>query len=104
MLRQALSQLSVPDAPVATVSGKLVGVNGLLLESVGCPLQTGQRCLVETAGGGWLQAQVVGFRREVSFLMPFKKPVGLATGARVLPAPDNGGLMIGDGSGLRAIQ
>ncbi|WP_046158808.1 flagellar protein export ATPase FliI [Chromobacterium vaccinii] len=97
MLRQALSQLSVPDAPVATVSGKLVGVNGLLLESVGCPLQTGQRCLVETAGGGWLQAQVVGFRREVSFLMPFKKPVGLATGARVLPAPDNGGLMIGDG-------
>jgi flagellum-specific ATP synthase len=97
MLRQALSQLSVPDTPVATVSGKLVGVNGLLLESVGCPLHTGQRCLVETAGGGWLQAQVVGFRREVSFLMPFKKPVGLTTGARVLPAPDSSGLMIGDG-------
>ncbi|POZ63380.1 flagellar protein export ATPase FliI [Chromobacterium alticapitis] len=96
MLRQALSQLSVPDAPVATVSGKLVGVSGLLLESVGCPLSTGQRCLVETAGGGWLQAQVVGFRREVSFLMPFKKPVGLSTGARVLPAPDSSGLTIGD--------
>ncbi|WP_434634432.1 flagellar protein export ATPase FliI [Chromobacterium sp. CV08] len=97
MLRQALSQLSVPDAPVATVSGKLVGVSGLLLESVGCPLQTGQRCLVETGNGGWLQAQVVGFRREVSFLMPFKKPVGLSTGARVLPAPENGGLMVGHG-------
>ncbi|OWY39970.1 flagellum-specific ATP synthase FliI [Xenophilus sp. AP218F] len=96
MLRQALSQLELPPQPVATVSGRLVGASGLLLESVGCPLETGQRCLIETTAGDWLQAQVVGFRREVSFLMPFKKPVGLATGARVLPAPDSSGLMIGD--------
>ncbi|BBH13942.1 MULTISPECIES: flagellar protein export ATPase FliI [Chromobacterium] len=95
MLRQALGRLELPEVPVATVSGRLVGASGLLLESVGCPLETGQRCVIETTGGGWLQAQVVGFKREVSYLMPFKKPVGLTTGARVLPAADGGGLMIG---------
>ncbi|OQS41524.1 flagellar protein export ATPase FliI [Chromobacterium haemolyticum] len=95
MLRQALGRLELPEVPVATVSGRLVGASGLLLESVGCPLETGQRCVIETTGGGWLQAQVVGFKREVSYLMPFKKPVGLSTGARVLPAADSGGLMIG---------
>ena len=72
MLRQALGRLELPEVPVATVSGRLVGASGLLLESVGCPLETGQRCVIETTGGGWLQAQVVGFKREVSYLMPFK--------------------------------
>ena len=95
MLRDALDKLALDGVPVATVSGRLVGVSGLLLESVGCPLATGQRCLIETAGGDWLPAQVVGFRREVSYLMPFKPPLGLITGARVLPAPEGEGLLIG---------
>jgi len=42
-----------------------------------------------------MEAQVVGFREDVSFLMPFKKPEGLFTGARVLPIHDRAGLMIG---------
>ncbi|RQW24568.1 flagellar protein export ATPase FliI [Rhodobacteraceae bacterium CH30] len=95
MLRDALGQLDLASVPMASVTGRLIGVSGLLLESVGCPLETGQRCLIETARGEWLDAQAVGFKREVSYLMPFKKPVGLMTGARVKPAPDAGGLMIG---------
>jgi flagellum-specific ATP synthase len=50
---------------------------------------------VETASGEWVDAQVVGFREDVSYLMPFKKPEGLSTGARVLPAPERSNLMIG---------
>ncbi|KZE31738.1 flagellum-specific ATP synthase [Crenobacter luteus] len=95
MLRAALGKLDLADVPLATVTGRLVGASGLLLESVGCPLETGQRCLIETASGDWLDAQVVGFKREVSYLMPFKAPIGLATGARVRPAPEAGGLFIG---------
>lgn len=95
MLREALDQLALDTVPMATITGRLVGASGLLLESVGCPLETGQRCLIETVKGEWLQAQVVGFRREISYLMPFKKPVGLTTGARVQPVPETGGLYIG---------
>jgi len=95
MIGAAIRELELGAVPVATPTGRLVGAAGLLLESVGCPLQTGQRCQIETASGDWIAAQVVGFRNEVSFLMPFKKPEGLATGARVLSAPERGGLLIG---------
>jgi flagellum-specific ATP synthase len=60
-------------------------------------LHTGQRCQIETVGGDWLDAQVVGFRDKLSFLMPFKKAVGLTTGARVLPSPEKISLQIGSG-------
>nr|WP_307732808.1 flagellar protein export ATPase FliI [Massilia agri] len=81
--------------PVALPTGRLVGAQGLLLESVGCRLHTGQRCRIETVDGGWLDAQVVGFKEKVSYLMPFKKATGLVTGARVLPVQEKTELMIG---------
>ncbi|HEY4367423.1 MAG TPA: flagellar protein export ATPase FliI [Steroidobacteraceae bacterium] len=95
MISDALRKLELGSVPVATPTGRLVGASGLLLESVGCALRTGQRCSVETGAGEWIDAQVVGFRGEVSFLMPFKKPEGLATGARVLPQQERDALRIG---------
>ncbi|MFT4173482.1 MAG: flagellar protein export ATPase FliI [Rhodocyclaceae bacterium] len=95
MIGAALRKLELDAVPVATHTGRLVGASGLLLESTGCAFQTGQRCRIETAQGDWIAAQVVGFRNEVSYLMPFKRTEGLATGARVLPMPEQAGLMIG---------
>ncbi|SFC06063.1 flagellar protein export ATPase FliI [Massilia yuzhufengensis] len=94
-LAARLRSVELGAVPVATPTGRLVGAQGLLLESVGCPLHTGQRCRIETIDGGWLDAQVVGFKEKVSYLMPFKKASGLATGARVLPTPVQSDLMIG---------
>lgn len=94
-LADTLRALDIGEVPVATPTGRLVGAQGLLLESVGCRLHTGQRCRVETADGGWLDAQVVGFREKVSYLMPFKQAHGLAAGARVLPAPPAAGPLVG---------
>jgi flagellum-specific ATP synthase len=95
MIAAALRKVELGEVPVATPTGRLVGVSGLLLESAGCALRTGQRCMIEAADGEWIAAQVVGFREQVSYLMPFKKPEGLATGARVLPAPEGRLPMIG---------
>jgi flagellum-specific ATP synthase len=95
MIGAALRKLELGTVPVATPTGRLVGAAGLLLESMGCALHTGQRCHIETASGEWIDAQVVGFREDISYLMPFKKTEGLATGARVLPAPERSDLMIG---------
>ena len=94
-LAETLRALDSGAVPVATPTGRLGGASGLLLESVGCKLHTGQRCRVETVDGGWLDAQVVGFRDKVSYLMPFKKASGLSTGARVLPSPAVTTLQIG---------
>ncbi|WP_349744271.1 flagellar protein export ATPase FliI [Roseateles cavernae] len=95
MIAAALRRVELDTVPVATPTGRLVGASGLLLESSGCALRTGQRCMIEGADGEWIAAQVVGFRDQVSYLMPFKKPDGLSTGARVLPAPESRSLMIG---------
>ena len=87
---------SLDSVQLAKVSGRLVRVSGMLLESQGCQRMTGQRCLVEQADGTMLEAQVVGFNREISYLMPFKKPIGLNAGSRVFPAKDEVTLQIDD--------
>jgi len=97
MIAQALRNLELDAVPLATPTGRLVGASGLLLEAAGCRLHTGQRCQIETVSGEWLDAQVVGFREKLTFLMPFKKAVGLTTGARVLPSPERVSLQIGPG-------
>ena len=76
---------SLDSVQLAKVSGRLVRVSGLILEGLGCHQPTGQRCYVEQTDGSLLEAQVVGFNREITYLMPFKKPLGLATGARIFP-------------------
>jgi flagellum-specific ATP synthase len=96
VISDLLRNLELDSVPVATPTGRLVGASGLLLESIGCTLRTGQRCSVETDDGEWIDAQAVGFRGDVSYLMPFKKPEGLATGARVLPLQEADALRIGD--------
>ncbi len=95
MIADTLRSLEIGAVPVATPTGRLVGASGLLLESAGCQMHTGQRCQIETVDGQWLEAQVVGFRDKLSFLMPFKKAVGMTTGARVLPSPERASLQIG---------
>ena len=95
MIADTLRSFEIGEIPVATPTGRLVGASGLLLESAGCRLHTGQRCQIETVNGEWLDAQVVGFRDKLSYLMPFKKATGLTTGARVLPLPDKASLQIG---------
>lgn len=87
---------SIEQIDLARVAGRLVRVNGILLECVGCRLAIGQRCHVESIEHEMMEAQVVGFDREVTYLMPFKQPSGLIAGARVFPAGKSEGVMIGD--------
>lgn len=96
MLQNAIRNVTLAEVPVATPTGRLVGATGLLLEATGCPLRVGQRCSVEAGPGEWVEAQVVGFRDERSFLMPLKKVDGFCTGARVLAAQERAPLLIGE--------
>lgn len=76
---------SIEQIDLARVAGRLVRVNGILLECVGCRLAVGQMCHVESVDQEMMDAQVVGFDRDVTYLMPFKHPSGLIAGARVFP-------------------
>ncbi|MDX9741497.1 MAG: flagellar protein export ATPase FliI [Gammaproteobacteria bacterium] len=74
------------DAPrPLIVEGKVTRMVGLTLEAVGCQAAIGDRCLVETPSGGALDAEVVGFAGERTFLMPSGDMRGLTPNARVVP-------------------
>lgn len=87
---------SIESISFARVAGRLVRMNGLLLESVGCPLATGQFCRVESANHTLIDAQAVGFDRDITYLMPFNAPTGLMAGARVFPEEKAQEILIGE--------
>jgi len=71
--------------PVLTPAGRLVRINGLVMEAMGLKLPLGASCRIETPTGGTVEAEVVGFQGDKLFLMPTEEVYGLAPGARVLP-------------------
>ncbi len=66
------------------VAGRLVRVVGLTLEAVGVKADVGSQCLVETSQGD-LTAEVVGFAKDITYLMPEQSLRGVSPGARVVP-------------------
>ena len=70
---------------------------GLTLEAVGCEAPLGASCKVEVADGGWVDAEVVGFAGERTYLMPSAELHGLLPNARVVPMKGQGRVVVGDG-------
>ncbi|WP_412972749.1 flagellar protein export ATPase FliI [Glaciecola sp. MF2-115] len=87
-------QEQVPKAP-AISSGKLIRGVGLTLEAVGCQVPVGGRCLVQTSQGQ-IEAEVVGFSGDVTYLMPTESVKGIVPGSRVQPLSHENGLAVGD--------
>ncbi|MFH0259921.1 flagellar protein export ATPase FliI [Vibrio barjaei] len=92
-LNDAIASLNL--VPVARVTGRLVKVNGLMLQAVGCRFKLEQRCLVETDEGGMIEAQVVGFDHNIAYLMPVRQLGGLFAGAKVIPLDGDSSVNLG---------
>jgi len=83
-----------PAMPVA--SGKLVRGVGLKLEAVGCQIPIGGRCRVQSMSGK-VEAEVVGFANDLTYLMPSESIRGIVPGSLVEPIAHDAGLAVGDG-------
>ena len=66
------------------VEGVLKRSIGLTLEASGCQMPIGGHCRVEVEGGSFIEAEVVGFDGNRSFLMPTGDMTGMKANARVL--------------------
>ncbi len=73
------------QAQPLVVAGKLTRMVGLTLEAVGCQASIGGRCVIESAEGESIEAEVVGFHDEALYLMPIGAVHGLGPNARVVP-------------------
>ncbi|MFT6123178.1 MAG: flagellum-specific ATP synthase [Oleiphilaceae bacterium] len=77
---------AVPETVKPEVSGRLTRMVGLTLEAVGCQSIVGDRCIIHGANGQEIEAEVVGFDGDRTFLMPLTTADGLKPGALVTPA------------------
>lgn len=76
---------AVAEHPSIVVEGRLTRMVGMTLEAVGCSVNIGERCHIETNEGKLEEAEVVGFSEDKIFLMPIGSIHGLGPGARVIP-------------------
>src|ERR1700721_3486329 len=65
-------------------------------EAVGCEAAVGGRCLVDTAEGKQIEAEVVGFSGDKLFLMPTGDIRGIMPGARVIPTRSVSSVAVGN--------
>lgn len=75
----------VEALPVAHVFGRVVGVQGLLVEVAGIEnrLSVGGRCQVIARGGRRVLAETVGFRDGKALMLPFGALEGVGLGSKV---------------------
>jgi len=79
--RRALLADNIP----LIVEGRITRIVGLTLEAVGCQSAIGSRCLVMNSSDSYIEAEVVGFSGERTYLMPTGPILGLLPNARVIP-------------------
>jgi flagellum-specific ATP synthase len=94
MLAQARARTAT--AAKVVVEGSLSRMVGMTLEAVGCEVAVGGRCLVDTAEGRQIEAEVVGFSGEKLYLMPTGDIRGIMPGARVVPLHSITEVQVGD--------
>lgn len=94
-LRGRRAKLALGELPV---EGRLSTLRGLTLEAEGCKAAIGSRCMIDTIHGDTIEAQVVGFNRGRTLLMPAGSVDGLRSQARVRPVSAQ--LMAPTGPGL----
>ncbi len=78
------------------VEGTLNRMVGMTLEAVGCEAAVGGRCLIDTAEGKQVEAEVVGFSNDKLFLMPTGDIRGIMPGARVIPTHSASEVSVGE--------
>ena len=94
-LRHHIRRMAEP-APLVT-EGRLTRMVGLTLEAIGCQASVGARCEIESADGNCIEAEVVGFSGDVTYLMPTGDIRGLTPNARVRPTHHVSEALVGDG-------
>lgn len=83
-------------APEPIVEGRLTRMVGLTLEAIGCQTAVGGSCNIVSPGDHHVEAEVVGFAGEKTYLMAMGDSRGLVPNARVIPVGHASEIKISD--------
>src|SRR5258707_13868259 len=78
----------IGDIDGVNIYGRVVGVRGLVVEIAGPPhaMSVGARIVIDTAGGRFIPAEVIGFSGSNAVVMPFGGLDGVRRGCRAVIA------------------
>jgi len=65
------------------VEGRVQSAAGLTIQALGLPVPVGSMCEIAIGRGRALRAEVIGFQKGVTLLMPLEETDGLASGQRI---------------------
>ncbi len=80
-----------------SVEGRLTRMVGLTLEAEGCPAAVGTSCDIVAPGNKHIEAEVVGFSGDKTYLMAMGDSRGLVPHAKVIPSTHSSEVKISDG-------
>lgn len=80
-----IKQLQSNNEPAISFEGRLTRVVGLTLEAVGCKEPIGSRVIVAVDSRHKVEAEVVGFEGNKSYLMSVGSTQGIAPGSKIIP-------------------
>ncbi len=83
--------------PEPVVEGRLTRMVGLTLEAIGCEAAVGTSCHIIAPGDHSIEAEVVGFSGDKTYLMAMGESRGLIPNAKVIPAGHSSYVEISDG-------
>ncbi len=85
------------SAPEPIVEGRLTRMVGLTLEAVGCEAAVGTSCNIIAPGNHSIEAEVVGFSGDKTYLMAMGESRGLIPNAKVIPIGHSSTVKISEG-------
>jgi len=88
---------SLISPPEPIVEGRLTRMVGLTLEAVGCEAAVGTSCNIVAPGNHRIEAEVVGFSGDKTYLMAMGESRGLVPNAKVIPVGHSSSIRISDG-------
>lgn len=65
------------------VEGRVLSAAGLTIQAQGLPVPVGSMCAIETGADRSIRAEVIGFQKGVTLLMPLEATDGLSAGRRI---------------------
>ncbi len=85
------------SAPEPIVEGRLTRMVGLTLEAIGCEAAVGTSCNIIAPGNHSIEAEVVGFSGDKTYLMAMGESRGLIPNAKVIPIGHSSTIKISEG-------
>lgn len=86
---------AIDENPSAVVTGSITKITGMKLEATGLSVPMGTQCKILISENDQVDAEVIGFAENTTFLMAIQHTYGIKQGTRVMPLLRTQGARVG---------